>query len=49
MSGCVGRGLSALLCPGAYNAVKDGFVYIIQIIAENKGAPLNLKFPEIYF
>ena len=36
MSGCVGRGLSALLCPGAYNAVKDGFVYIIQIIAENK-------------
>ena len=28
MSSCVGRGPSALLCPGAYNAVKWPWVYI---------------------
>jgi hypothetical protein len=30
VSGCVGRGPSALLCPGAYNAVKTALVWRLE-------------------
>jgi len=32
LSGCVGMGFSALLCPGAYNAVKTTLALYIHFI-----------------